>query len=305
MSKASGTGGDASFNTQEGVGCHVTWGSGWCAISSLGILLDLVCLWPQICPGIPPTRPKRRVSTTVLRILFKQLSSIFCRNKFGLMTSGPSQSPSFLQTLQQVPIKKIQIVSSRRLRKKNKPAKWRTSQAWKDLVLQKIYPQNLPPRTRPQIAISQVSRRHSKPGPAEMVRWDPFHHSKNNLSNFQAFCRTLLKEQKVTWCLYSMKKDKHIYCTPTTCSLFISQLKSLIFQSFFYHPFVHISYASNCVFQIFQTLTLKLCAARCFTSKRSKSNSVLSTVTYVSQWPVHGWGKFQWLCHDRMWGDVL
>lgn len=75
-------------------------------------------------------------------------------------------------------------------------------------------------------------------------------------------------------------KKTNIY-TPTTCSLFISQLKSLIFQSFFYHPFVHISSTSNCVFQIFQTLTLKLWAARCFTSKRSKSNSVLSTVTYV------------------------
>ena len=223
------------------------------------------------------------------------------------MTSSPSQSPSFLQTSQQVPAKKIQNVSSRRLRKKNKPAKWSfTSIKWS--CASKIYPQNLPTRTRPQIAISQVSRRHSKPGPAEMVRWDPFHHSKNNLSNFQAFCRTHFLVQKVrkTWCIYSIffneKRQTYIlllhvlYSFPNLSHSFFNLFSTIPLYTYLLHPTACFKFSRRSPWNFVQHVV-------------SPANDQSPTQCYppwpMSQWPVHGWGKFQWLCYDRMWGEVI
>lgn len=211
MSKASGTGGDASFNIPEGMGCHVTWGSGWCAILPSHLLVScfiLLAFDPKFALVYPHPNRKEGVTNCVA----DSLQTAFFNFRYKRIRSNEpksSQSPSFLQTSQQVPIKKIQNVSSRRLRKKTSRPSEELHKHQKILCFKKSTHKIFLPEKGLKLPFHRY--RGDIRNLAPLRWWDGFlsSNSKNNLSNFQAFCRTHFLVQKVrkTWCIYSMKKN--------------------------------------------------------------------------------------------------
>ena len=174
-------------------------------------------------------------------------------------------------------------------------------------MLQKIYPQNLPPRERPQIAISQVSQRHSKPGPAEMVRWDPFWQFKKQLEQLSGILQDTScgAKGKMTYIfniiqwkktnIYTVLLLHVLYSFPNLSHSFFNLFSTIPLYTYLLHPTACSNFPDASPWNFGQHVA-------------SPANDQSPTQCYppwpMSQRPVHGWGKFQWLCHDRMWEEV-